>query len=423
MKKMIYVLCALILLCATFLLVSCNDDTSSTPSTPTHVCSGEWSTFEATCTIVGSRSRICTSCGKYEQEITPTSDHAYTEDNFCEKCHVMKEGTYTEGLEYSFSVGSSTCTVTDVGNAKNETKIIIPAYYNGRKVTSIRAGAFLGCSSLKSIDIPRTVDKIGEGAFSGCSALETMRIPTIGGDESLLPFWGQAGYYFGKDSYPGSQLIYQHSQYKDQYDYKRYVYDAYVPLSLKTIILTGSTEGDTLGGSLCPWATGTSYDGAFSGFPIETLIVESSVTQLEVGFDECTTLKNVIFEEGCVMERLGRYHAIAEGGGLFEGCTALETIVIPNSVKTLGASCFRKCTNLKNITLPESLTTIGDQAFYGCSNLKNITLPESLTTIGDHAFYECSNLKTVYNNSRIPLEKGSESYGYVAYYAETIINK
>ena len=44
-------------------------------------------------------------------------------------------------------------------------------------VTSIRARAFYGCPSLKSITIGEGVTSIGYGAFRGCSSLETVIIP------------------------------------------------------------------------------------------------------------------------------------------------------------------------------------------------------------------------------------------------------
>ena len=44
-------------------------------------------------------------------------------------------------------------------------------------MTSIGGSAFLGCSSLTSIDIPKGVTRIGEGAFIGCTSLASINIP------------------------------------------------------------------------------------------------------------------------------------------------------------------------------------------------------------------------------------------------------
>ena len=59
--------------------------------------------------------------------------------------------------------------------------VIIPSTvtYNSEtySVTSIGSSAFDGCSSLTSITIPESVTSIGSGAFSGCSSLTTVVIP------------------------------------------------------------------------------------------------------------------------------------------------------------------------------------------------------------------------------------------------------
>jgi hypothetical protein len=69
-----------------------------------------------------------------------------------------------------------------------------------------------------------------------------------------------------------------------------------------------------------------------------------------------------------------------------------------------------------------SVTSIGNSAFDGCSGLTSITIPNSVTSIGYDAFYKCSNLKLVINLSNLTFSKGSSNYGYVACYADRVIN-
>jgi hypothetical protein len=45
-----------------------------------------------------------------------------------------------------------------------------------------------------------------------------------------------------------------------------------------------------------------------------------------------------------------------------------------------------------------------------------------MTSIESYAFYDCNNLKTVINYSELSLVKGSSGYGYVASYADRVIN-
>lgn len=73
----------------------------------------------------------------------------------------------------------------------------------------------------------------------------------------------------------------------------------------------------------------------------------------------------------------------------------LETIeALDTSTSTFPNSIFYDCP-LYSIVLPETLETIGDKAFYKCYYLEAITIPASVKTIGCYAFSWCENLKTV----------------------------
>ena len=76
-----------------------------------------------------------------------------------------------------------------------------------------------------------------------------------------------------------------------------------------------------------------------------------------------------------------------------------------------------KDTTLTSIIIPDSVTTIGDYAFYNCDSLTSVTIGDNVTTIGDGAFFGCYGLAEVYNYSSLNITKGSEEYGCVAYYA------
>ena len=73
---------------------------------------------------------------------------------------------------------------------------------------------------------------------------------------------------------------------------------------------------------------------------------------------------------------------------------ALQKIILPDNLGTIGNHAFAYCSNLKDITFPKSLVTIEYNAFYQ-SGLTEATLPDKLKNIGDAAFYECYNLKKV----------------------------
>lgn len=79
----------------------------------------------------------------------------------------------------------------------------------------------------------------------------------------------------------------------------------------------------------------------------------------------------------------------------FKDCSTLYSIVIPNSVKSIGEEAFMGCSSLNSITIPNSVTAICRGTFRGCSNLSSITIPNSVTEIWHRAFEDCSKLESI----------------------------
>ena len=81
--------------------------------------------------------------------------------------------------------------------------------------------------------------------------------------------------------------------------------------------------------------------------------------------------------------------------GVFECCTSLASISIPNSVTNIGNRAFAECTSLTNVMMSDSVKEIGHQAFYKCTSLSDIALPQELSYMGFGAFAECSSLQDI----------------------------
>lgn len=95
-----------------------------------------------------------------------------------------------------------------------------------------------------------------------------------------------------------------------------------------------------------------------------------------------------------VTEILGdRY---GQTGSAFYGFKSLKSIVIPNSVRTIGHNAFRNCENLRSIVIPEGVEEIDDYAFANCTSLRSVTLPKSICRVGSGVFYACNNLEEVH---------------------------
>lgn len=64
----------------------------------------------------------------------------------------------------------------------------------------------------------------------------------------------------------------------------------------------------------------------------------------------------------------------------------IGSVVIPNSVITIGDGAFQHLNNLTEVVLGDSVETLGEYAFGFSYNLESISIPDSVTTIGPYAF-------------------------------------
>ncbi len=130
-----------------------------------------------TCKTRGSYDEVvyCSTCNDAvvrTRRETEKAEHQY-KDGQCIWCKQIQP---SEGLLY-MSNGDGTCFVSQ-GDCTDE-NIVIPDYSpSGEKVVQIKAFAFAGNKTVKSILIPETVTFIGQGAFENCAELENVNLPS-----------------------------------------------------------------------------------------------------------------------------------------------------------------------------------------------------------------------------------------------------
>ena len=105
-------------------------------------------------------------------------------------------------------------------------------------------------------------------------------------------------------------------------------------------------------------------------------------------------------------------NATTIGNSAFEQCASLISIDIPANVETIGTAAFKGCSSLTTVTFEKEsqLKTISggysNPNYYGvfsdCTALTSIKIPASVKTIEEAAFKGCSSLATV------TFEKGSQ---------------
>lgn len=261
------------------------------------------------------------------------------------------------------------------------TSITIPSKMGGKPVRVIGERAFYGCTNLQSITISSNVQIIGDNAFAYCSALTELTLP-----ESVTAI--------GEDAFYGCSGL------------------TALPLPSQLLqIGTAAFEGCT---------------------GLTTLELPASVTTLgDNVFAECTSLQQITVADGNsafvsvdgvllnqAQTTLIRY-PIAKGGtsytvpttvtelapSAFESCTSLTEMVLPNTLRSIGAWAFAN-TGLTAMNLPKNVRTIDDHAFCACTALTEVTLPSNLQELGAGAFWGCTSL----SSAVLPNQLSSVSY-------------
>lgn len=82
------------------------------------------------------------------------------------------------------------------------------------------------------------------------------------------------------------------------------------------------------------------------------------------------------------------------GEEAFQDVDCIETVDLPNSIRSIEKRGFGWCSNLRDINLPEGLTAIGNEAFASTA-IEELSIPRTVTSIGDNVFDQCDELRRI----------------------------
>ena len=285
-----------------------------------------------------------------------------TQSNVVGKCTSLEEIVFQEGLEQIPYLFTSTSENNEYSN--NVTTVTIPStvkglggaafryftnletivFAEGSQLETVGEKAFYGCYSLENIELPATVNTIGKEAFQNCRALPSLDLEKTAVTDVL------------KNTFTGTESL---GELK-------------LPAGLVTI-----------------------EEQAFYKAGIENIYIPGTVTTIGISaFEDCTSLKTVTFSTSSMMTAIGD---IETDTNIFRGTTALETVTLPNFMKTIGNRVFEnsgvKYVNLTDDTAEAELEVVGNYAFYNCARLESFALLENLKNVGNYAFFNCGNLE------------------------------
>ena len=268
--------------------------------------------------------------------------------------------------------------VTSIGSYAfpNCTNLETVAMTENSQMRTVSSYAFSKCAKLTDFVFGSSISSLGGSAFNGCSSLVVDVVLT----DNLSSFGSNVFAYSGIKSI---EFPVTFTDFSDGYVDERYPcgyadsnafqncvnleraimpgvtllpgYTFYGCTSLKEIVLP-ETQDVVIG----------SYAFANCGF--ETLTVKKNWKMSNGAFNGCASLKTLIFEDGFV--RLEEYVYDPDWvdqydpGYLFANCTALETIILPDTLEYVEYASFSGCTAVKNIVIPGN-TTIGSSVFSG----------------------------------------------------------
>jgi hypothetical protein len=220
---------------------------------------------------------------------------------------------------------------------------------------TLGTSVFKGCAKLTSIISLGTISSIGGNAFENCTNLATINFPSTITSVGANAFNNTAWY----NRQPDGEVVISSCLYK----YKgTYIGTYTIPSNITSI-----------------------SPSCFYG--------QSALTGITSWPSSQTTIPNACFQNSG-LESFDLTGIVTIEGNAFRN-SKLTSIVIPNSVTTLGDDCFSQCSDLTSITIGTGVTGLGRNIFSLCNSLETLVIPSNVKSLERDTLQNCTSLQWV----------------------------
>lgn len=312
-------------------------------------------------------------------------------------------------LEGAFDEFVDRITSVDFEEASNRMEIINQNVFKGavnlksiklpKRMTVISNGLFDGCVNLEEVTVESKLTSIGNDAFNECAKLGSIYLP------DSITFIGDNAFYGCKSL---TKIVLPHSietigdfAFKDCENISEFIFT--LKLSNVGVQAFDNTKWYNDLSNYETQPTENQFHVVGNGVLVKADIFEDTVvipeTVKSIGaftFNGWTEIKDREFYGSKLPKSITIPDTVTRiGDYAFYFCRNLDTVFISDSVKEIGEKAFYGCDKITSVALPAGLTEIKDYTFYGCISLSEVIIPDSVQKIGKYAFYNCSSLEEI----------------------------
>lgn len=233
---------------------------------------------------------------------------------------------------------------------------------------------------MTSVTIPNTVTSIGEGAFSYNTRMVSANLP------EGLTFLGKSAFSYCERLESDIVIPKGITRIEDEiFKDCRAIPSVTFHDAIDQIGAFAFENCESITQIEIPKSVTIIGNCAFAHINAETIELPNTITSIGAGaFRLNKSLKSINIPESIPWIE----------GNVFEWCTVLEHIELPNTLLRIGPWAFLG-SGLKSIEIPNSVNVIGESAFQYCHDLVSVEMSKSVSTIGSEAFYYCESLTEI----------------------------